>query len=247
MVVDEGRKGHPGVRLIAKVVCTFPGDEPRRLFATSLTPRGAFILCMKPPALGFTLKVEIFMPKRSPLPAAEARVIGVRLDPAMAELSGFEVVFTKMADRSVDELSDALAGLEPIPLVRPLGQARNGFELRRHPRVETSVAGVINLDAPLHVQVANLSISGALLALSDAPPPDSLKLGAEISLNLLLPDIPENIAVRAVIVRFAAPLEPRGIGVRFVDLDPVAELRLEGLIIGALIGPTVEYRHWPAD
>jgi|GEM_PF-1882077 hypothetical protein len=247
MVVVEGRERHPGVRLVAKAVCSFPGEEPRRLFATSLTERGAFILCMRPPALGFTLTVDLFLPKRNPLSSAEARVIGVRIDPAIAELSGFEVVFTKMADSALEELSDALAGLEPIALVRPLGQGRNGHELRRHPRVETSVAGVINLEEPLHVDVANLSISGALLALGEQPMPDSLQPGTEISLNLLLPDIPENLGVRAEVVRITGASEPLGIGVRFLDLDPLVELRLEGLIIGALVGPSVEYRHWPAD
>ncbi|MFH1130611.1 MAG: PilZ domain-containing protein, partial [Pseudomonadota bacterium] len=180
-LVKTGR--HPGVRLLARADCTFPSGEVRRLFVTEMSPKGATVLAMRPPRLGICVSIKLSPPGMNPLPSIKARVVDVRLDPAYAERSGFEVVFTDLEEKQIDALSIFLSSIggDLTPLRSAPRERVN--ERREHPRIRVNLKGIIEMTGEeREVDFINLSMSGALLSILGNPTPETIKVDAKLVL-----------------------------------------------------------------
>jgi hypothetical protein len=234
--VTEQRQEHPQESLLAKAICSFANGETRRLYLTSLSSKGAFILSLRPPSIRSTLSVTIYPQKLPPLPPLEARVIGLRIDPANAERSGFEVGFSYVNEEILDKLRTTITLLEKMNIkpLRPPRQAAH--ERRQEPRVPMDLSAVIHLPQhELQVQVVNLSMSGAMLGFRDQLRPPLLIPGAEISMSIVISSAPESIKLQAQIVRLTAEGEPVGVGVCFLEVSDLSARRIEGLILDEVV------------
>lgn len=236
--IEDSQHTHPGIPLVAKVLCEMSNGSQIRLFATELTLGSAFILAMKPPPFGETINVTIYPIGLSPLPSIEARVISARIDPANAERSGFEIVFLHLDEIVLKKLSHAVSTIKEwldCPKQRHL---RAGAERRRHPRVPTDLNAYIEIEEgkSYAFQVENISMSGAKLIYPENVPTSALGPGHEIELAIICGSIPEYIRLKAQVVRLTHKGEKPGVGVHFIDLDDISERRIEGLILEALTG-----------
>jgi Tfp pilus assembly protein PilZ len=216
------------------VACEFPTGEVRRLLATHVSLRAAFIVSMLPPEVGTVLWLSFQPEGMAPLPRMRVRVTTTVVVPGDASQTGFGVAF-------IEGEGDASAAIPPMTptLVPPDGTGRPvapgpaPHERRRAPRVHTNLVASIEHDGvTATARVQNLSMSGALLALGNGEP--RVALGDLITLHILNLDAPESVCVSAEVVRITPPNEPRGFGVRFVDVAPSEEVRIEGLIIHAI-------------
>jgi c-di-GMP-binding flagellar brake protein YcgR len=236
--VSKNRAKHPAFPLVARAVCQFGDGNTLRLYVSDLTAGGAFILAMKPPRIGEKLTVTLYPLGSPPLPTVEARVIGVRIDPADASRTGFEVVFSSMDETTCRRLALALDSLDrwKPPPARP--QARQGAERRVYPRVQVDLKAHVELaDAgTVTLDVQNISMSGAMLLLGNKPLPPKMAPVCEIELHLISSGPPEHICVKAQVVRLSLGSEPSGAGVKFLDVDELTARRIEGLILDALTG-----------
>lgn len=228
---DEKRSKHPAARLVARVDCALPDGTSRRLYASRVTRGGAFILAMRPPALGTVLTLHLELAGHEPIEEQiEALVIGQRVDPGDAERTGFEVVFTRISKEARRLLGSVLDTM-PSPALELVPAPRHTPEQRREPRVATMLRGVLVLQPePLTVEIVNLSLSGALLGLGAKACP--LEPGDVAELSIVAPAIPETVNLQVRIVRCSS--DPPGLGVHFLTLDPQMERRIEGLLIDAL-------------
>lgn len=232
--------------LIARAVCDFGQGNPQRLYISELTPNGCFILAMKPPAMGQRITVTLYPLALPPLPAVEARVIGVRIDPSDASRTGFEIVFSSQNEdfyRKLVSSIESLAQLRP-PTVK--SEFRRGAERRIYPRVNLALKAHIDLPSggTLSLNVQNISMSGAMLLLGNKPLPIDLAIGSQITMHILSSGPPEHIYVKAVVVRLSSTNELPIAGVKFIDVDETTGYRIEGLILDALTGESswVNYR-----
>jgi hypothetical protein len=107
-VTRADRRKHPGVKLLAKAICTLKDGDKLRLFVSHLSLTGAFLLCKKPPRTDTVLRVVFYPEKMDPLPPLQVRVIGQRIDPANPEQTGFKVVFLKIDEEAMKQLIGVL-------------------------------------------------------------------------------------------------------------------------------------------
>jgi hypothetical protein len=232
--------------LLARAVCDFGKGNSQRLYMSELTPNGGFVLAMKPPSIGQVFTVTLYPLASPPLPAVDARVIGVRIDPADASRTGFEIVFSSLNQDFPRILAATLESLEKFRRPAVKQAVRREAERRVYPRVKVDLRAYIELSEgeALTLNVENISMSGAMLLLGDKPLPTSMGLGRQITIHLLSSGPPEHICVKAEVVRLNGPNEPAIAGVQFLDVDETTGYRIEGLILDALTGDSswVNYR-----
>jgi hypothetical protein len=235
--VLNGESRHHCAPQPTRTTCTLPDGEVLESYATHLSPTGAFILAMKPPPLRSRLTVQIHPPGLRPLPPLEARVVNVRIDPALADRTGFEVVFPRPDDHARHGLETAVARLDSWKLHDRRRHLRRSAERREYPRVFVDMKAHVlfpNGDTVI-LGVRDISMSGAFLALGKSRPSLGVVPGAELVLTILPTDVPECINVRARVARLGGAGEPAGFGVLFVEPDDTTERRIEGLILHAVI------------
>ena len=168
------------------------------------------------------------------LPPIGARVVSTRLDPTDVAGSGFGVLFTELSDAAASALRHALSSLG---LSREDPEQPQAAERREHPRVLPSLELKARLETgagPVSATVANLSLSGALLAYDSPDGAEQLAAGTLVSINIVDQHGFEVAALEARVVRLTNPGEPRGVGVVFLDADELTLARIESLILNVL-------------
>ena len=231
--MKEGKRVNgPVVSLLVRADCQLPNGQLRRLHIMRLSTSGAFVMAMNSPPLGADLVLTIYAIGTDPLPPIEARVISQMIHPWYAELSGFDVVFTEMRGETLERLSAIISERgrhDGPPVANLLASLWQGPERRVYPRVATELlAFVEHARGKAEVQVLNLSISGALLAL---PPGLALAAGDRLELSIIAPLEPEEMTLGARVARVSEEDEPGDVGVQFVDVEPLYHSRLEGLLM----------------
>jgi hypothetical protein len=213
--------------LVARAHCVFADGQTRRLYITRLDERGASIVSLMPPPVGSELELTIFPAGCDETKAISARVISQTIDPTDAALSGFDVVFIDLppCTRACIERTRQIVGGPPKRLP----------ERRVQPRIETDLKALLDLGhATITTRMLNISLSGALLAFS-APIPARLAPGQQVPLTIISTTAPERITLRCEIVRHTGSGEPRGLGVRFFDVQGATLRRIEGLILDTVL------------
>jgi hypothetical protein len=220
-------------RMFIETVCNFPGGDSRRLLVTGLSLGGAFVLSLRPPLFGTSFSMILY-PGPTPLPAIDARVIGLRIDPTNIDRCGFEVVFTQVSDALLSQLATVIEQLDQN-IIRPRReQLCPQPDRRQHPRVLTQLEAAIHLPhETTQAKVADLSIAGALLRLEQKATP--FIPGDELQVSIIAPNAPEHLSLTARVVRVVAGDETAEVGVAFTDINEVVQRRLEGLILDAFI------------
>lgn len=105
----------------------------------------------------------------------------------------------------------------------------NPADRRQAGRITLACPALIEFPGLGRIQgrLVNLSTLGALVAL-----PHELPLGSELTLTLALPDDPDPLVLRGMVVRHVR-LDPAGnpaIGLSFLALTTLARRRIEGLV-----------------
>lgn len=226
--------------VIGSATCKWEGTESRVLHVTRLALNYAYLLSLSPPPLGVTVALVFKLARSDPLPPIQARVVSTSLDPTRADNCGFGVVFTSLSSEALAELCTALnrVGLPSAPPPGPSG------ERRTEPRigVEGTVKARLSTAAGTRsARVVNLSLGGALLALSateGAPLPER---NTTLQMDIQLDRASEVIPLKAVVVRRAGGAEPFGIAVKFVDVSAATRARIE-LVLFHVLGKSLEKR-----
>lgn len=235
----------PPVPLVARAICQHADGETRALHATRISLGGASLLSLRPPPVGEELTITFYPRGMAWLKPIRCRVIASRVDPSDAERSGFEVVFVKLDDETLDALENRISALEARrrPCFAPEGDGVSfgGLERRRDPRVRGARKVIVSLpgrEVPL--TLANLSMTGARLTL-DGRSWASLELlvGAQVGLSIIDPFASESVSLRAEVVRRSGSGEEPGFGVRFLDMDLATARRLESLILDLIVSRVV--------
>jgi hypothetical protein len=223
---------------LGRAVCRFSGGQSLRLYLSDLTQYGAFILAMKLPTIGDRLTVTVYPAGSPPLPPIDAKVIGVRIDPADASRTGFEVVFSSLDEILCSRLAEAVDSIERWKPAQQKTKARTVSERRTYPRVKIDMQAYVKLPdgSSIGLKVLNISMSGAMLLFGDKPRPTSMSEGETIEVDFLSSEPPEHIEVKAKVARLSHLNELRGAGIHFIDLDESVARRIEGLILDALTG-----------
>ncbi|MDD5309021.1 MAG: PilZ domain-containing protein [Deltaproteobacteria bacterium] len=230
---SEAAEGDLPESIVAQVVCVFADGETRTLYATGFSFVDAFIISVRPPPVGEIVTLTLCPKDLPPIPPIEARVMHARIDPSDVRRSGFGVMFTKVDDRHIEALENAIRALG-LPSRTFAEGAR--LERRFHPRVATPYTAILSTPTgPFPMRVENLSISGALLVSDGGDLPPMLDLGALIALDVVKPDAPETISLTAHVARLVFVGETPGLGVEFVEVNETAGKRIEGLILHALM------------
>ncbi len=215
-----------------KAVCSFPDGDSRRLLVTGLSLGGAFVLSLRPPPFGTSLSMTIY-PGQMPLPPIDSRVIGLRIDPVNIDRCGFEVVFTRLSDTVLSQLSTLIKQLEQKTARPNRERLCPQPNPRQHPRVAMQLEAAIHLpQEECPATVVDLSIAGALLRLEQKT--TRFNQGDELQVSIIAPNTPEHLLLRARVVRMVAGSEPPEVGVVFTDINEMVQRRLEGLILEAL-------------
>jgi hypothetical protein len=218
--------------IVAQAVCAFTDGETRTLYASSFSFVDAFIISVRPPPVGTVFTLTLCPKGRSSLPPIVARVMHTRIDPSNLCNSGFGVMFTNVEGMMIEALGEALEALG-LPSKASADDRRP--ERRRNPRIATPFTAILAApEGPFQMKVSNLSMSGALLV-SDGDMPPELELGIVTGVDIVKPDAPETISLRAEIARLVFDGETTALGVDFVELDETAGRRIEGLMLNALI------------
>ncbi len=234
MATAESRALAEVKRRGVRVVFQFPNGEARHSYATVISVGGAFVLSPQPPAVGTELRVTLWFKDSAPLPPVPARIIGVRIDPASWDRTGFEVAFTQLEDQVASQILAAISRLEPAQPAETLPDRRQS-ERRYHPRVSTTLQAKVEVAGESRTaQVVNVSISGALL---DPGPEHVAKfpVGTELTLELPRATTSEVIRLRATVARVTSDPARPCVGVHFLDMDKDALNRLECLILDELV------------
>jgi hypothetical protein len=229
----EPRTGDQPVVVRAK--CQFSEGEQATLLVSDLSLDGAFICSLRPPAIGRAVMVELEAKGIARVGPLKTRVIGMRVDPASAERSGFEVLFPKLTrseSKNIRQLLDRLGeknllGRDSRPSVP---------ERRGQPRVDVDYeADVILGDGRRTFQMINLSMSGALLVVRGDRLPAELKVGAQIELTVFTINVVDGVPLRAEVVRVNPDGDPPNLAVRFPKMDDDTAALLESLMLYALV------------
>jgi PilZ domain len=234
--VREVMCSEPRVDVVARAVCGFENGEIRDLFATRFSLVGISILSLRPPSIGSVFSVSLHPFGLHSLPSMKAVVVSTRLDPANANKSGFEALFTSLSDDQIEALFQTASTLG-LPCALP--KARPSVERRRDPRVQTNLDVYVDISGRrLQAAVENMSMSGALLSFSKEDGFFDINigelLGAVVEIEIIGQGIPEFLSVEAEVVRLVDEGKGINVGLRFVNIDESAALRIEGLILHAL-------------
>ena len=223
----------PRPPMLPKAICGFPGGEMRAMYVSRLTPTHAYIRTLRPPPPATDVSVILQPVEGNPLPPISARVVSSEMDPKSSRGCGFGVVFTSMSSRAHDALCGALdrLGLKSHPSLPPAS------DRLVKPRVWLDPGLVARVEAKNGVltgQVTNLSLGGALVTFGQAEDLTALAPGSTITADIVLTNVPEVLSLRAVVVRRTGPGEPRGVGIRFINLPPQTRVRIEGVLLYVL-------------
>ena len=229
---DRHHNGPPLV--LGTAACKWEGAESRVFHVTRLALNYAYVLSLSPPPLGATVSMALELPGSSSIPPIEGRVVSTSLDPTRADNCGFGVVFTSLSGKALAALCTALdrVGLPSGPPPGPSG------ERRTEPRIGVDGGVEVRLLTPegtRSARVVNLSLGGALLALSAAEDTWLPERNTAIGMDILLDRAAEVIPLKAVVVRSNAG----HIAVRFVDVSPAARARVE-LVLFHVLGKSLE-------
>ncbi len=222
---------------VCRADCVLPSGDSLCLLVSELSLGGAFIVSMKPPPLGTRIALMLLPEGHPPVGPIDARVIGLRLDPANAKRSGFELMFPDVDDATFEDLAVLVAKFE-APEAQPRLTQRGQAEKRQFPRVTVDLSAHVRCPLGAFVaRVKNLSMTGAMLVVDTGDPasPALLSSAMEIELTIVSSSPPESIDVRAEVVRLGAGTGAAGVGVRFLDLDEVEARRLEGLMLQGIL------------
>jgi len=227
--------------VVAEAVCHLDIDDSRRLHASSLGLEGAFLLSLRPPAVGTTMTI-VFYPlgTHEPLLPIQAMVTSASMDPSRATRCGFEVLFLYLDDDQMDELSAVVRSLEQGGLCTDLVAHRQWPERRRDPRVPIDLMGVLKLaEGNVPIRVINMSMSGALMVLESPQSLQFLPLGGGLSFEIQT-SLGDALVLKAHVVRHASPDERVMIGVKFTDQGRGQRRRLEELLLFAMVKADAE-------
>jgi hypothetical protein len=221
------------IRLIAEAMCRFADGSTQRLWATRLSPSGAWILAVEPPRVGELVELSLFPLGLPALPPINGRVIRAQIDFAVAEKNGFEVSFQALAGNVEDLVVSAIIGIDERRASAPAFTERRGAL-----RVRTRLDACVRTPDGLHRGVvADLSLTGAMLSLSPDVPEASFVRGSVLGLTITPgdPDVPLELEARIAWSTVAGA--QRLLGVQFVDVSPPMRMQLQALLLQALARP----------
>lgn len=223
---------------VCRADCILPDGEDLRLLVSELSLGGAFIVSMKPLPLGTRVGLMLLPEGHDPVGPIDARVMGLRLDPANARRSGFELLFPDVDDATFDRLAMLVARFEAPEPARARLTQRNSSEKRQSPRVNVNLSAHVRCDLGAYQAfIRNLSMTGAMFVLDvpDPAAPSPLYNKMLVDLTIISVEPLESIELKAEVVRVGAGTGAGGIGVRFLDVGELEERRLEGLMIHGIM------------
>lgn len=225
--------------LIIRATCHFESGHVARLPVADLSEEGAFLCSVRPPAIGARVHVTLQVDADRPVAGLEARVVGVRLDPASAERSGFELRFAEMPERQHQRLRALIERLANRGLTPPPSERPSVAERRAQPRVDVDFLAEIPLPSGIaSFRMLNLSMSGALLVFEEKKKKlhAAVVRNAELPIQVISQDVGDPLPLTCIVVRVDASDKDRlTVAVRFNRMDDDQEAMLESLMLYSMI------------
>jgi hypothetical protein len=231
---------------VIRATCHFESGHVARLPVSDLSAEGAFVCSVRPPSIGARVQVTLQADGERPIRGLEARVVGVRLDPASAERSGFELRFAALPEPQRQRLQAMVDRHIDRHEPRPPSERPSVAERRAQPRVDVDFLAEIALPSGIaSFRMRNLSMSGALLVLEGRRLHRAVAPNAELPIQVISADVGDPLPLTCVVVRVntAEGMTPT-VAVRFVKMDDDQEAMLESLMLYSLIQrgfPTFPY------
>jgi hypothetical protein len=226
------------IRLVAEATCRFADGTMHKLWATRLTPSGAWILAVEPPRVGELVELSLVPLGLPALPPIKARVIRAQIDFAVAEKNGFEVSFVALEDKVEDLVVSAIIGIDERRATAPAFTERRGAI-----RINTRLAACARTpEGTHHGIVADLSLTGAMLSLSPEVPERSFVRGAAIGLTVTATGSGSPLELEGRIAWSTVTGAQRLMGIQFVDVRPPARTRLQEILLEELARPSAAQR-----
>ncbi|MEI8255503.1 MAG: PilZ domain-containing protein [Deltaproteobacteria bacterium] len=217
-----------------RAVCHLPNGQSPRLLVAGLSLGSVFVVSMRPPAIGSKVSIELQAPSGEFLPCIESWVAAVSMDPSDATRCGFELLYVDPDEDVLERLAELIVIPRNAPDVQLSLGARNALERRLKPRVDVDMRAQLELPSgALSVRVRDLSMSGAGLLTSDEGLL-ALPIGTHGPMTMFS-SAPECVTVEVRVVRKHYSDEDVGVGVQFIEMADDAALRLEGLILEAVM------------
>jgi hypothetical protein len=218
------------IRLVAEATCRFADGTTQRLWASRLSPSGAWIPSVEPPRVGELIELALVPLGLPALPSIKARVIRAQIDFAVAEKNGFEVSFVALEDKVEDLLVSAIIGIDERRSTAPTFTERRGAL-----RVDTRLAASARTPDGLHHGiVADLSLTGAMLSLAPDVPERSFARGAAISLTITATGSRGPLVLEGRIAWSTVAGAQRLAGVQFADVSAHARSLLQEILLQEL-------------
>jgi c-di-GMP-binding flagellar brake protein YcgR len=226
--------------LIIRATCHFESGHVARLPVADLSEEGAFLCSVRPPAIGARVHITLQVDADRPVAGLEARVVGVRLDPASAERSGFELRFAEMPDRQHQRLRALIERLANRGLTPPPSEQPSVAERRAQPRVDVDFLAEIPLPSGIaSFRMLNLSMSGALLVIEKKKKKklhSAVVQNAELPIQVISQDVGDPLPLTCVVVRVDdGASDGPTVAVRFIRMDDDQEAMLESLMLYSMI------------
>ena len=197
-----------------------------------LSPAGAFVRCLEPPAVGTSIAMKLYLPGRRD----GLSVQGVVRELAAAGEPGFWADFSDLGMAEQAEISEVLARRERSATAMPIGNLNvasgNDEGRRAFPRVQARFAvrfGTVQ-DFVLEY-AANISAGGVFVHSAEPPP-----LKTIVRVEMELPGGGPAVPARGLVVHrvTAEEAEARGtipgMGVQFMDSDDDFRKRIDEAI-----------------
>jgi hypothetical protein len=218
------------IRLVAEATCRFADGATHRLWASRLSPSGAWILAVEPPRVGDLIELSLVPLGLPALPPIKARVIRAQIDFAVAEKNGFEVSFVALEDSVEDLLVSAIIGIDERRSTAPTFTERRGAL-----RIDTRLAASVRTPDGLHRGiVADLSLTGAMLSLAGDVPERSFARGAAIRLTITAAGSGGPLDLEGRIAWSTVAGAQRLAGIQFADVSPPARTLLQEILLQEL-------------
>jgi hypothetical protein len=218
------------IRLVAGAICRFADGTTQKLWATRLSPSGAWILAVEPPRVGELIELSLAPLGLPALPPIKARVIRAEIDFAVAEKNGFEVSFVALDDKVEDLVVSAIIGIDERRATAPAFSERRGAL-----RINTRLAACARTpDGIHHGIVADLSLTGAMLTLSPEVPESSFVRGNTIGLTITATGSGAPLDLEGRIAWSTLTGAQRLMGIQFADLNPQGRTLLQQILLEEL-------------
>jgi hypothetical protein len=218
------------VRLQARADCRYADGSVQRLWATRIKLSSAWIVAVEPPRVGELIDLVLHPLGLEPLPPIRARVMKSQIDFSVVEKNGFEVAFLEVDETTLDLLVNAVIGIDAMRKKAPVFAERRGAL-----RVKTDFQTLARISGESQRgMVADLSLTGALLALPPEVPEDSAARGAAVVLVISVADLGEPLEVEGRIRWSTLVPAQRLVGIQFENVSSKMHMRIQETILQTL-------------